>query len=184
MEAICYRCRFGYIFLALVAILTLPFTFAQSDHVPLIDSGEKVVISFAIEDSDKVLTVATANDGSYIVYRFGKENAIELEYPANFDDSDTDDSNSWDKFTHKYHVRDVGDNGLALEMSYLEFRNYGYTYRVYDAYSEEFAKSFVGVIVVEHSTGNEYDIRAVPDSKFGGLTRLDAYATIEARAAF
>ncbi len=182
MKTICYRRMFISLLMCLgLLVFSQAFTqtaFAQENHhTPLLENNEKVLVSFAIEDSAKILTVATAEDDSYIIYRFGRENQVELEFPST-------QEGSWDKFTHMQHLRDVGEDSLALEISYLEFRNYGYTYKVYDAYSAEFDKTFVGVLVVEHATGNEYDIQAIPGSKIGSLSRLNAHNLIEARAAF
>ena len=67
--------------------------------------GEKLVFSFRIENG-KTLSVCTSENPSYIVYRFGARDNIELEFPE-------DKENSWDKFAYYVYARGgyVPENG-------------------------------------------------------------------------
>ncbi len=160
--------------------------FAQEgSHQPLLTSGETVVVSFVIQDAleddaAKILTVATAEDDSYIVYRFGEQDNIEIEYPK-------DKSDSWDKFRYSNYSRNISNDSFKLHLNYLEFSHEDVSYRVYDSFSEEAAITFVGVTVTKHSSGDAFDVvdvQAVSSSKIGSLTKLRDHRKIKTQSAF
>ena len=41
--------------------------------------GEKVLFGFQVADSNKIISICMADDESYIVYRFGTRDKIELQ---------------------------------------------------------------------------------------------------------
>ncbi|MGB4661240.1 MAG: hypothetical protein WBI07_18860 [Mobilitalea sp.] len=132
----------------------------------LCGKDEDVLISFKIADSDKIATICLSKPNSdYIIYRYGKPNDIELEYP------DTTDS-SWDKFTYSYYFRGGGPDNEGIDLNYLDFENDGYRYKIYEEYDSQSDKSMVGITVTNLNTGEETDIQGDNDSRKGSLTNL------------
>ncbi len=155
-------------FVIFIAVLATLFSFShsqESDHQPLTEANETVLISFVVENSEKIFTIATAEDDSYIVYRFGKPDNIEIEYPAKTEDS-------WDEFTFNHHSRAVGDAHALLDIQFLDFTIGDLRYIVHDSFSEEFIKSFIGATVINESAGTQTNLEAASQEKLGNLSQL------------
>lgn len=174
----------GVIIFGILLTHTVTHSFAQTAvYEPLINNNENVLLSFVIKNSTDILTIATAKDNSYIVYRFGKQDSIELEYPE-------DKSDSWDKFVYSNYSRtigNIGDENLKLNLNYLEFSLNDSTYRVYDSYSDEVSTAFVGVTVTDRSNGDNFssiDLQAIQNSKIGSLSNLQKNRKIRTQSAF
>ena len=70
------------------------------------------------------------NQPSYIVYRFGTAENIELEYPDDL-------SHSYDLFTYSYYLRGGGQDNESLDLNHLTFETEDYTYTLSEEYSYE-----------------------------------------------
>ena len=91
---------------------------AQKPTSCLCESSEQNIYSFETTKG-KLLSLCQASDQQYIVYRYGKRGAIELQYP------ETLDKTSWEQFTYKYQLRGgVANQGLDLNSVVLEFLSY------------------------------------------------------------
>jgi len=128
----------------------------------LCTTEEVLVYGFQIADSDKKLAVCMDEDESYLVYRYGTKDKLELEYPENKE-------NAWDNFTYSYYLRGGGADNAGLDLNYLVFENKGYQYQVYDEYSAETGVTEVGVRVRNLETGAETDIKGDYESEKGSL---------------
>jgi len=87
---------------------------------------ETPAVSFAVSGSKKIASVCKGANNRYLIYRFGKPGAIELEYP------DRTTRNSWAQF--ELLVSQPGesyDPNRALE-SVLTFDNHGFRYRIFE----------------------------------------------------
>ena len=132
----------------------------------LFSSDEEVLFSFKIKDTNKVLSVCISKEEpTYIVYRFGTKDNIELEFPQ-------DKKDSWNKFTYSYYLRGGGKQNIGLDLNHLSFQNGNYTYEVYEEYSAEQEMTSVGVKVTEKSTKKEFDIIGIDSSRIGSLIGL------------
>lgn len=63
-----------------------------------------------------------------MVYRFGKTNAIEMEFPEKTKES-------WTKFSYSYYMRGGGAGNEGLDLNYLYFIRNDFKYVVFDVYS-------------------------------------------------
>jgi hypothetical protein len=63
---------------------------------------ENVIFSFLTDNLQKTVSVCMAKDQSYIVYRCGTKDNVELEYPG-------DKTNSWFNFTYSSYSDKDGD---------------------------------------------------------------------------
>lgn len=124
--------------------------------------GEKVVFGFQVADSKKIVSICMADDESYLVYRFGTMDNIELEFPE-------DRENSFSYFTYSYYLRGGGIENAGLDFNSFNFSNGGYQYQVYDDYEAETGIKAVGIRVTDEKTGKETDITGDSNSVIGSM---------------
>ena len=127
-------------------------------------NNEEVVLSFKMRNSSKTLSILTAKDYSYIVYRFGTRDNVELEFPQNKIDS-------WKKFT--LYI----DSYIRASCNYrLSFINGNYRYDILEEFMSEdgrYQNYKVGVRVINISTNTQTFLEGVFDSRIGRLSGLD-----------
>lgn len=82
--------------------------------------NENVMFSFKVKNSNKIVSICVAKDQSYIVYRYGTKDTIELEYPK-------DRTNSWSDFTFRHFIPESGP-----DTNELSFLNNGIGYDIYE----------------------------------------------------
>jgi len=146
--------------LTVILILVISFpAFAQ-----LIKKGETEIFRFKT-NSGKTAVICKGENESYLVYRFGTNSNIELQYPAEPGES------SWQLFIYSYYFRGGGKENAGLDLNYLTFTNNGYTYRLYQEYSAEDNSESAGIIVTDKDM-KETDIKAVKKSVKGSLIDL------------
>jgi hypothetical protein len=130
----------------------------------LIQSDEEVIFSFKLK-SGKYAVLLKGNNESYLVYRFGTNKKVELEYPAELNTA------SWQKFTYSYYYRGGGKENAGLDLNYVTFETNGFTYKLYDEYSAEDDSRNTGVLVTD-TEGKERDITGTKGSAKGSLVQL------------
>ena len=82
-----------------------------------------MILSFETQEHKRCV-VAKDKDDRYIVYRFGTESKIELEYPPM-------NPASWQKMKYYRYMRP------GFELNYLNFVRGNYRYVLYETYSDE-----------------------------------------------
>lgn len=128
--------------------------------------NEEIIISFTIADSDKVVSLCTSKEEpSYLVYRFGTPENIELEYPENQVDS-------WDSFTYSYYLRGGASDNEALDLNYVTFEYNGLRYQIFQEYSSNSESTKVGIRMTDLTTNEETILEASEDSIIGNLIEL------------
>jgi len=103
---------------------------------------EKIIFSFKLEDSDKIVTIASSNTNDYLVLRMGTNEKIDLEYPQN-------KTHSWDDFEYVYYFRGGGAVNHGLEYDNLSFRIGELEYSVYYEYSAISGEYELGLLFFE-----------------------------------
>lgn len=146
----------AYIFLFLTQAL-----FAQADYIK---SNEELVFSFKTNKGKKVILAKDKGD-KYLVYRFGKKDKVEMEFPEDVKDS-------WAKFKYAYYFRGGGKANAGLEIENIIFENGDYKYVVYRDYSAEEDESTVGVLVINMKTGKETRITGDTDTIEGSFMEI------------
>ena len=128
--------------------------------------NEEVLVSFRMRDSARTVSILIARDESYIVYRFGSRNNVELEFPAVRADS-------WSRFTYTYHW------SRYTRVSNLEFTNGGFKYTVIDNTEhddflspETVSRRTCGIRVTNMSTNRVTELAGIPSSFVGSWDRL------------
>lgn len=91
--------------------------------------NEELIFSFNTKKGKK-LVLAKDKENEYIVYRFGTNEKIELEYPEK-------NKESWSKFTYGHYLRGGGiqNSGMELESIFFQINNFEYT--IYKNYHSE-----------------------------------------------
>ena len=115
--------------------------YPSTNHSPLCMSNEDVFLSFVIKNN-KIISLCSAKDQSYIVYRYGTKNKIELEYPI-------DKNDSWLKFEYTYYTRqeDVKITFFTLDTSLHMFRVFS-TPIIFEEYSSILDKTICGIDII------------------------------------
>ena len=109
--------------------------------------------------------LAKEKDNKYLIYRYGTENKIELEFPIK-------DSRSWDKFTYNYYFRGGGKQNAGLDIDNLKFENNGYKYIIYAVYSagdEENEESYDFGILIYNKKNKVTRIKGKTETEVGSL---------------
>ena len=119
--------------------------------------NERVGYSFKTTNG-KTLMVAIDSNERYLVYRFGTDSLIELEYPKNL-------NNSWRKFKYAYWMRGGGPENIGMDINFLYFNVGHYRYVVY----AEFNESNCGIKVINTITGIETNILGDMNTVKGSL---------------
>ncbi|MCX7820348.1 MAG: hypothetical protein N2258_01580 [Brevinematales bacterium] len=133
-------------------------------HQPLLKEGEKVLLSFKMKKSNKIMTLAVCTNWEYIIYRFGTKNKIELEFPR-------EKNNSCEKFVYSFYNRGGGAENLGLNLNYITFTNENIVYKIYDKYYAENDTSLIGIEIINEK-GKKFTIEGDPQSKIGWLDDL------------
>ncbi|MFA9378733.1 MAG: PdaC/SigV domain-containing protein [Lachnotalea sp.] len=146
-----------------VLVLLPDHNTVESDHTydsNLCLNNENLLISFKIKKSGKTVSVCSAKNEDYIVYRFGTKDHIDLEYPE-------DKNDSWSKFTYSNYNRGGGAANSGLQYNSLSFDNQGYNYEVYQQYDAVTNETTVGIIVTELATKKVTNIIGDPSTFVG-----------------
>jgi hypothetical protein len=141
-----------------------------SDHRDDLDDdlcadNEKLVFGFRIKESDKRIALCISEDDDYIVYRYGVKDEIEVEFPEDLTDS-------WNGFEYSYYFRGGGADNSAVDLNNVYFIYKNYKYDLYEEYSSEDDKTYVGIRIMNIDTQEEIYYEGDADSVTGTLVEL------------
>jgi hypothetical protein len=164
------------LFISLFSLIAIIFIFSVAvfpgpDYTALCKKNETMVFSF-LTKSRKTVSICVADGESYIVYRLGTKNKIELEFPGT-------KSDSWSKFRYSYYMRGGAAGNDGMDINYLRFEDKGLYFSVYEEYSAVDNKKACGIKTINESSGRETDTAGIPDSIRGSLTTLRNYQNIQ-----
>lgn len=131
----------------------------------LLLENEFILFSFKTKSGKTCMIAHEKTNENYLVYRFGTDDHIELEFPK-------DKSTSWSKFTYEFYYRGGGKENLGLDLNYLSFRNGGYLYKVYQTYSAEDDSYDCGIEITHLKTKKITEIKGVHSTTQGSLNLL------------
>lgn len=129
--------------------------------------AEKILLQFQMRDSAKIVTLSIEEEKQeYLVYRFGAPEQVEFEFPKDLKDS-------WNQFIYTHYFRGGGPSNEGIDLIHLSFQNDGYQYTIYEEYVDADEDGFIGIKVLELSTGKETDLVGDYHSKVGTLLSLE-----------
>jgi hypothetical protein len=106
------------------------------------------------------MSVCVDQEESYIVYRFGTKNKIELEYPK-------ERSGSWKRFRYSFYLRGGGPQNDGLDLNYLIFTNNNVVYTIYQEYDALSNTTTCGIRIENQE--NNIDISGDSETIIGTL---------------
>lgn len=111
------------------------------------------------------MVLAKDKENEYIIYRFGTEKKIELEYPKE------KNKQSWDKFTCFYYHKPGGPENGALYLSSVSFKNGAYEYTIINNtyLTEEEDEHRIGILITNAEKGMTKTILGVYETVEGSL---------------
>lgn len=115
-------------------LLVLAAAAALPSAPPWLLPGEQAVFGFRTAEG-KVCQVLRGPEGGYLVYRFGTEQSVELQFPPALDGA------SWGLFVFERTFRPGGAANLGLDLNQLRFENGPFEYTVFDDTSYEDGES-------------------------------------------
>lgn len=101
--------------------------------------NEEVIFSFKTENGKKMV-LAKDKENGYIIYRFGTDKKIELEYPEK-------NKESWDKFTFAYYSRGGGVKNAAMDLNNVLFKINNFEYSIQQNYYSESDEFQTGIFI-------------------------------------
>lgn len=151
----------------LLLILSGCFRFNADAQInkQLCKPNEEIIFSFQISNK-KWVSVCKEKREKYIVYRFGNQNKIELQYPAN------PDSASWQLFTFKGYSRGGGTQNAAMNIAFLNFSNKDSDYEVFEIWNSEDDKEKCGVTISTGTSNKTVALQGILESRKGYLLSL------------
>lgn len=140
-------------------ILSSGFCFGQEYLL----ENEEVIFSFETSNGKKMV-LAKDKENEYIIYRFGTDKKIALEYPEK-------NKQSWDKFRYFYYHKPGGPENGALYLSSVSFKNEGYEYTIIDNtyLTEGDDEHRIGILITNEEKGITKTILGVYETVEGSL---------------
>ncbi|MEQ3662166.1 MAG: hypothetical protein ABNG96_05690, partial [Flavobacterium sp.] len=90
----------------------------------------------------KKLSICKDTLDTYLIYRYGTEEKVELEFPK-------DKSKSWDHFMYNYYLRGGGIQNEGMDENNLSFTIGKYEYRIYNNYYSRGELYEAGIVVFD-----------------------------------
>jgi len=143
--------------------------FPEPAYITLCKADEINILTFMTAEN-KTMSICAGKD--FIIYRYGKKNSMEMEFPG-------DKRNSWSQFRYSFYIRGGGPENEGIDINYLKFKYRGADYTVYEEYSSADNKKLCGIKIRDRATGKETDIPALPATVTGSLAALREYDKIQ-----
>ena len=148
----------------LVSLIWISLSSRAQNQALFCKASEEVVFSFQLKNKKWAFVCKEKND-SYLVYRYGSSQKIELQYPAVLD------SSSWKKFMLQAYSRGGGVQNAAMQFAFLSFTNNGVEYEVYETWEAEGNSETCGIRVMQQNKTSE--LRGLLKSRKGYLYKLN-----------
>lgn len=143
-------------------LMTVAITMMAQIASAQLDLGnEEIVYSFKTAKGKSVVLCLNL-DRDYIVYRYGTDEKVELEFPLHKNES------SFQQFKYYYLFRGGGPGNEGMDLNYIVFRSGNFKYIIYDEITTD--NSQCGIKGVNLTTGKETDIKGVFKTRTGTLT--------------
>lgn len=127
-------------------------------------TNEKTIFSFETK-TKKYLSICKEKNGNYLVYRFGKVDNIELQFPSKLDNT------SWNAFEFSGMRRPGGKLNAGFGDYSLAFGIQKVGYTVFQEWSDEDETYSIGVIV--SGKVKPVTIHGLKETQEGSLVLLD-----------
>jgi hypothetical protein len=153
--------------LLILALLYVPLLRAQkAENFGILKlANEEVIFGFALKKSNKIVLLCKDKNDSYLVYRFGTRDKVELSYPT------APDKTSWKKFEYSGYSRGGGKQNAAMLDQSLSFTNNGVRYELYENWNSE--EDFIVRIGINVTANKKTtDLKGDANHRWGSLEEL------------
>ena len=151
-------------------IINQQFDFVSNKQLYVLPNEEEI-FSFRTFNQ-KRMSICLDKQNQYLIYRFGTENNIELEYPK-------DKLKSFDLFQYNYYLRGGGIQNEGTDENRLIFNNGNYQYIIYDDFYARGESSFYAIKIINFQNQNPFVIRVEPSSVKGSLISLRDFEKLQ-----
>lgn len=128
------------ILLVITSALVVNAALAQSPTT-LCVNPEKTIFSFQENKSKKLVSVCKGTTSEYLVYRFGRKDKVELQFPNQLDE------NSWKKFEFFGRSRPGGKMNSGFGDYWLSFNSGPAQYVIFQEWNDEDRTYSIGINV-------------------------------------
>jgi hypothetical protein len=122
--------------------------------------------------NEKRMSICVDSNNQYLIYRFGTENNIELEYPK-------DKFKSFDLFKYDYYLRGGGIQNEGTDENRLWFINGNFQYMIYDDYYARGESTYYSIEIKNLQNLQEFVVKIEPTSVKGSLIHLRAFEKLQ-----
>lgn len=143
-----------------ITILLILFTCSLSSQNLTLEN-EVNIFSFKTEKG-KIVSLSIEKDSLYIVYRFGTEEKVELEFPEK-------NKQSWKKFKFNSYNRGGGKENAGMEIYNVMFENNGFKYVLFTSYHAEDDSNEIGIHVINSKIDKDVRIKGKIETQNGSL---------------
>ncbi|MDR6234507.1 hypothetical protein [Pseudomonas oryzihabitans] len=127
---------------------------------------ERIILSFKTAQKKKLASICAGPENSYLVYRYGNQDSVELTYPK------AQDSESWKNFSFSSYTRAAGESNDPKGNYEIVFTNNNTEYSIYQDWG---SKSDYEVGIIINDKGKNYKILGISKSQTGSLSRLESF---------
>lgn len=124
--------------------------------------NENILFSFQTK-KNKILTICIDKDQKYIVYRYGTDKKVELEYPKKKDKS------SFAQFEYSGWERGGGVQNEGIQLDYLSFTESNFKYVVYNTYYAVGDRYRTGIKIINTENSKVVDVEGIYQTINGTL---------------
>jgi len=159
--------------LSLVVLLIAIIAYSQKTKYfgRLKRPDEQVIFSFRLKNSNKTALLCRQKNNRYLVYRFGTEGKIELQYPAILT------ATSWKEFKYDAYTRGGGPENSAEVENLVAFINNGTRNKLYENRASIYNEKGACGLIVEIN-GRKKQLNGNSHSETGTLGSLDDYNAV------
>jgi len=154
---------------AMVKILTFLLLFLPLSIFAQKKTSSDVVYSFRTK-TGKTMSLTLDASNKQLIYRYGKPNKVELEFPEK-------PEGSLSQFKYSFYLRGGGAANEAMDMNHITFTNKEYKYVIYDETAQ--GKRSVGIIEINQDTKKKTKSIGIPSSVKGSLIDFRTNKLIE-----
>jgi hypothetical protein len=144
--------------LLFVCLLAITYTTNAQSYTL---SNEEVILSFDTQNG-KHVTVNKDKENKYLIYRFGKKQKVEFEFPNKTKES-------WKNFSYSFYMRGGGKQNEGMDLNYLVFTNKEFKYIIYDTYHAVGNKYSIGIKLINLTSNVATDIKGKYKTRKGTL---------------
>jgi hypothetical protein len=149
------------ILISAIVLILFPFP-VNAD--PYLLKDEILIISFKTANGKK-MSLTREKNYKYIVYRYGTNKKIELEYPEKTEDS-------WRKFKYSFYFRGGGKQNEGMDINKLTFINNNSKYEIYHDYTAGGEEYTLGIRVTDLKAGKSFILKGKEKTQNGSLIEL------------